>query len=203
MFTGIITETSRIKGSKAVQSGLTITFQKPAGWDDLTLGESVATNGACLTVAAIRSDEYDCHLVAETLAKTSFGHELPAIVNLERSLSVGGRIGGHFVQGHVDGVGKIVKIDKVDGYRLYVTFMPESQKWVIYKGSVTINGVALTVAEVSAGMLAVALIPHTLEHTTLKDLKVGDLVNLEFDMIGKYIVNVMESRDTDAKSTTS
>jgi len=194
MFTGIITHTAAIKRSQKQDGGLTITFAKPAEWTDIQLGESIATNGVCLTVSAIRGDEYDCHLMPETLQKTSFGQKLPKAVNLERSLSVADRFGGHFVQGHVDGVGTVTKIDESDDWRVYVDFGKSNKDLVIYKGSITINGVSLTVAEVTDHVLCVALIPHTLEHTTLDTLKPGDAVNLEFDMIGKYVVNMMKPR---------
>lgn len=177
-----------------------MTFQKPVGWDDLALGESIATNGACLTVAEMRANEYDCQLVPETLAKTSFGVKLPETVNLERSLSVKDRFGGHFVQGHVDGVGKVTKIDSAGEYRLHINFDIDKQDLVISKGSITIDGVALTVAEVQGANFSMAIIPHTLESTTLGSLKVGDAVNLEFDMIGKYIAKIMENRDATRKA---
>lgn len=203
MFTGIITHTTKITAHRNGADFLTLTFQKPTSWTDLRLGESVSTNGVCLTVSAVRPDEYDCQLVPETLANSSFGHKLPLAVNLERSLGVNERFGGHFVQGHVDGVGKVVKIGKKRGWRLYIEFASDNQELVIYKGSIAVNGVSLTVAGVSANTLTVALIPHTLEHTTLSLLKGGDTVNLEFDMIGKYIVKFMERRDTHATGATS
>lgn len=195
MFTGIITATTEITSHTKVNGGLALTFKKPAGWDDLVLGESIATNGACLTVAEIRADEYDCLLVPETLSKTSFGQTVPTSVNLERSLSAKDRFGGHFVQGHVDGMGTVAKIDTADGYRLDIEFGQDNQELVIYKGSITIDGVALTVTQVKDNLLSVALVPHTLESTTLRSLKVGDTVNLEFDMIGKYVAKIMENRD--------
>lgn len=196
MFTGIITHVSAIKGSQKRDGGLTITFEKPNDWDDLVLGESVAADGVCLTVSAIRKGEYDCYLMPETLRKTSFGQKLPEAVNLERSLSMKDRFGGHFVQGHVDGVGKVVKVDEQDDYRLYIKFPSEAEELVIYKGSISINGVSLTVAEVKDDVLCVALIPHTLEHTTLDALKPGDAVNLEFDMISKYVAKIMAARQS-------
>ncbi len=200
MFTGIITDVAKITGHKQNKAGLRLTFQKPVGWDDLALGESIATNGACLTVAEMRANEYDCQLVPETLAKTSFGVKLPETVNLERSLSVKDRFGGHFVQGHVDGVGKVTKIDSAGEYRLHINFDIDKQDLVISKGSITIDGVALTVAEVQGANFSMAIIPHTLESTTLGSLKVGDAVNLEFDMIGKYIAKIMENRDATRKA---
>ncbi len=194
MFTGIITDTAKITSHKQSKDGLRLTFQKPIGWDDLALGESIATDGVCLTVAEIRTNEYGCQLVPETLSKTSFGTMIPESVNLERSLSVKDRFGGHFVQGHVDGVGKVIKIDNADEYRLHISCNADKQDLVIYKGSITVNGVSLTIAELKGNTFSVALVPHTLKSTTLGLVKVGDEVNLEFDMIGKYIAKIMESR---------
>ncbi len=195
MFTGIITDTTSIVRSKKSKGGLTLTFQRPRGWDDLQLGESVATNGACLTVAALRDSEYDCVLIPETLNRTAFGSSLPEQVNLERAMGMADRFSGHFVQGHVDGIGTVRAIDTdASGWRLSIAFSPADKPLVIYKGSVTMNGVSLTVAAVEDNVLTVALIPHTLKHTTLESLQVGGAVNLEFDMIGKYVVNSLKLR---------
>lgn len=187
MFTGIITNTTAIIGSKRDGKGQTITFVRPEEWDDLELGESVATNGVCLTITALRAKEYDCHLMAETLAKTSFGQVIPATVNLERALRANDRMSGHFVQGHIDGVGQISHIETVEGANISITFDPKFEPLVVYKGSVTVNGVSLTVSKIVKNTLTVSLIPYTLEHTTLGTLVTGDPVNLEFDIIGKYI----------------
>ncbi len=195
MFTGIITDVARVLKNQPDSNGLTLTIQKPGSWNDLVLGESVSTNGVCLTVSEIRDAEYDVYLMHETLNVTAFGDSMPERVNLERALSASGRFGGHFVQGHVDGVGKIVDVKTGDDYRITIDFPSENQDLVIYKGSITINGVSLTVAETQGHNLTVALIPHTLEHTTLGDLKTGGKVNLEFDMIGKYVAKIMEARN--------
>lgn len=200
MFTGIVTHTTSVKSTKSDATGLTMRFIKPRGWDDLTLGESINTNGACLTVAAIRSKEYECFLMPETLKKTSFGRTVPSEVNLERALGVGERFGGHFVQGHVDGVGTVKKIDTSDGWRLYIEFPEEFRELVVPKGSIAINGVSMTIAELDGNVLAVAVIPHTLEHTTLDSLLIDDAVNLEFDMIGKYTVSLMKIRNAEMEA---
>src|SRR5688572_7379281 len=185
MFTGIITDTTDIMDQQQTSAGLKLTFKKPKTWSDLKLGESVATNGVCLTVADITNHKYSCELVPETLQKTTFGSSTPKRVNLERALAVGDRLGGHFVQGHVDGIGTVEKIDTSDGYRLHVSYGPENKNLVIPKGSITIDGVSLTITDLQDGSFSTALVPHTLEHTTLGLLKVGDKVNLEFDMMGK------------------
>lgn len=195
MFTGIITDVVPVLKTTEEKGGVTLTFQKPSEWTDLELGESVATNGVCLTVTAIRDKEYDCFAMPETLNISAFGAGIPKKVNLERSLSAKDRFGGHFVQGHVDGVGEVVKVVSGEDYRLSIAFPSENAPLVMYKGSITINGASLTIAETKNNVLTVALIPHTLEHTTLESLKVGDKVNLEFDMIGKYIANILEKQN--------
>ncbi|OGL30899.1 riboflavin synthase subunit alpha [Candidatus Saccharibacteria bacterium RIFCSPHIGHO2_12_FULL_41_12] len=200
MFTGIITDTATVKSHKLKDGILTMTFQKPKDWKDLGLGESVATDGACLTVSATGNDEYDCDLMAETLSKTSFGANIPRRVNLERALQLSDRLSGHFVQGHVDGIGIVVKINQGTDHKISIEFPAEFADLVIYKGSIAINGVSLTVCDVRQNILTVALIPHTLERTTIGSLKIGDAVNLEFDMIGKYISKIIEKRQYDANS---
>jgi len=193
MFTGLITATTRVKESERLEHGLEMTFATPSGWDDLAIGESIATNGVCLTVAAIGQDDYSVFLMTETLSKTSFGSQVPDVVNLERSLQLGQRLGGHIVQGHVDCVGRVKKVGQDEGYTLEIEFPEEHSNLVIPKGSIAIDGVSLTVAECAKNRLTVALIPHTLEYTTLGSLKEHDPVNLEFDMLGKYVVNLIEN----------
>lgn len=187
MFTGIISNITEILDQQKTSDGLRLVFQKPADWNDLKLGESVATDGACLTVSKIENENYECELVPETLDKTTFGVSVPKQVNLERSLAAGERFGGHFVQGHVDGLGTVEAVDEKTGYELEISFEPADKNLIIPKGSITINGVSLTIASLDDSSFRVALVPHTLKNTTLGALKPGDKVNLEFDMIGKYI----------------
>lgn len=187
MFTGIISNITEILDQQKTSDGLRLVFQKPADWNDLKLGESIATDGACLTVSKIENENYECELVPETLDKTTFGVSVPKQVNLERSLAAGERFGGHFVQGHVDGLGTVEAVDEKTGYELEISFEPADKNLIIPKGSITINGVSLTIASLDDSSFRVALVPHTLKNTTLGALKPGDKVNLEFDMIGKYI----------------
>lgn len=189
MFTGIIAHVTDVTDQQETPAGLRLVFKKPTDWKDLQLGESIATDGVCLTVAKVESGSYECELVPETLNKTSFGVKVPVRVNLERSLAAGERFGGHFVQGHVDGVGVVEAVDKKNGYELQISFGSVGKNLIIPKGSITVNGVSLTVAGIDGSSFRVALVPHTLKHTTLGTLKKGDKVNLEFDMIGKYILN--------------
>lgn len=192
MFTGIITATTPVKHVERLDGGLKITFQTPKGWNDLVLGESIAINGACLTVAELGDSTFTMFLMPETLDKTSFKNKVPEVVNLERALALGDRLGGHMVQGHVDGVGKVTSVDATDGYTIEVKFPAENEPFVIHKGSITIDGVSLTVASCKDNSLRVALIPHTLAHTTLGRLQAGDAVNLEFDLLGKYIAKMLK-----------
>ncbi len=192
MFTGIITATTKILESTESGEGLRIVFEKPPSWEDLEIGESIATNGVCLTVAEISNNSYSCVLIPSTLRKASFGRQIPESVNLERSLKANDRLSGHIVQGHVDGMGTIRKITKYDGIDVQISFDKKMAKLVVDKGAITVDGVSLTVAEISKNNLVVALVPYTLEHTTLGSLQVGSLVNLEFDIFGKYLVRMME-----------
>lgn len=190
MFTGIITDLAEVREVSRTESGLTLAFKRPAEWDDISLGESIATNGVCLTVSAIGPDEYECYLMAETLAKTSFGISVPGTVNLERSLRADSRLGGHFVQGHVDSRGTVTSIENTDDSRIIIKPERFDRRLVVYKGSIAIDGVSLTVSAVIDDGFEVSLIPHTLQHSTLGNLKVGDAVNIEFDILGKYIANL-------------
>lgn len=194
MFTGIITDVGTINRTKSTNEGLQVTFTRPKTWSTLQLGESIATNGVCLTVESMSDTVYSCVLVPETLRKSSFGNTMPAKVNLERAMTIADRFGGHFVQGHVDGVGHITRIDKDKDWRLYISFDLADEAYIIPKGSISLNGVSLTVANISNHVFEVALIPHTLKHTALATLHVGDEVNIEFDMIGKYVAKIMEKR---------
>lgn len=196
MFTGIISQVAEVADSQNTGEGLKLTCRRPAGWTDLAIGESIATNGVCLTVTAITGDTYECFLTPETLSKTAFGQHVPLQVNLERSLTMKDHLGGHFVQGHIDGVGTITEIDSSNGCQVTIAFQPKDRPLVVYKGSITINGVALTISSVEDDRFQVALIPHTLQHTTLAAARVGDLVNLEFDMLGKYVVNILKAKES-------
>lgn len=193
MFTGIITATAKVNNTQQLKDGLRVKLERPDGWDDLVLGESIAVNGACLTIAALEDDQWEVFLMPETLAKTSFGKGLPAVVNLERAMVANERLSGHIVQGHVDCVGVVTNVVDADEYTVTVGFPAENESLVVYKGSITLNGVSLTVAAAKDNTLTVALIPHTLEHTTLGSLEVGDELNMEFDMIGKYVINFMKN----------
>ncbi len=164
--------------------------------DGLHIGDSVSVNGCCLTVTRFEENVLGFDLLEETIRRTSFQLLRPGLhVNLERAMSSAGRFGGHFVSGHVDGVGK-VEVFKQDGKNWYLR-MSHSQaddRYIVEKGSITLDGISLTVAEVHDGAFAVWLIPHTLEVTQLSERKVGDLINLEYDMLAKYVEKILQSR---------
>ncbi len=177
MFSGIIRAIADVKKFERKNGLLVLTVATPAGWV-VKLGDSIATNGVCLTVSALGEGWHQYDLVPETLSRTTFGGVVPARVNLEQSLRMGDPMDGHIVAGHVYTVGKITKMDS--GW-CEIEFPAEFARLVVLKGSIAVDGVSLTVAAVTDYSLTVALIPYTLAHTTLGERKVGDLVNLEFD----------------------
>lgn len=197
MFSGIITNKAKVLNSLKTKDGLSISLKKPAGWVDLALGESISVNGVCLTVTEITKKDFSLDLTPETLKKTTFGIQVPDHVNLERSLSLGDRLGGHFVFGHVDDIGSVAKANKSldNGVRLNIKFGSRYKNWLVDKGSVSINGASLTVVKTSSDAFSIALVPYTLKHTTLGDLKEGEKVNLEFDLIGKYVAKIVGKYD--------
>jgi riboflavin synthase len=188
MFTGIVTEIGRVREARSSDGGLDLTIQ--CAYPDLTAGESVAVDGACLTVADVVAGGFAAHVVRTSLDRTRFA-ELRAggRVNLERALRVGDRLGGHLVQGHVDGVGTVVRVaSREDARLLDLEAPPEVVQVSVPLGSITVDGVSLTVNAMPApGTIQISLIPFTLEHTTLGDRRPGDRVHLEADTIGKYV----------------
>jgi len=193
MFTGIITATAEVLSAEKNPRGLALKVVRPKNWTDLQAGESINSDGVCLTVESQDAASYSYQLVPETLAKTTFGQSVPKAINLERSLQTSDRFGGHFVQGHVDTVGTVKELVQSKGeVRLVINFDTKYRQLVVDKGSITVNGVALTVTETNGNSFGVALIPYTLEHTNLGSLAKGSLVNLEFDVIGKYITKALE-----------
>jgi len=200
MFTGIVEGTGVIQrirqGSKAIR--LVVRAGRLA--TGVKVGDSVAVNGCCLTVVktggrgASRVLEFD--LLVETWQRTSFSAAATgALVNLERSLPANGRLGGHFVTGHIDGVGRIVRWERAgQDHVLDIQAPPEVQRYIVFKGSVAVDGISLTVAGVNPDGFRIWIIPHTFEVTALRQRKVGDLVNLEADLVGKYIEQFLQAR---------
>lgn len=193
MFTGIIENAGRIEQVMNSGSGLTFLVKSDLA-QELKVDQSLAHNGICLTVEAIRGDVYQVTAVEETLAKTNASSwKAGDMLNLERALNFQGRLDGHLVQGHVDSTGLCTTIDDKDGSWLYkFRFAEQFAPLVIEKGSIAVNGISLTAWNVKNNEFSVAVIPYTMEHTNLKYLKPGDAVNLEFDMVGKYILRFQQ-----------
>ena len=189
MFTGLIEDTGRVtaierRGAAAV---LTLTIALPAA--EIVVGDSVAVNGVCLTVTAQPGSTLTFDVSPETMAGTTIGRLRPgSAVNLERALRLGDRMGGHIVSGHIDCIGKLARISETSGNRVLDFTLPaENSRYLISKGSVAIDGISLTVNSVSEGGFSVNIIPLTQRATTLSGLKIGDEVNIETDVIGKYV----------------
>lgn len=194
MFTGLVEGTGSVariapKGPDAV-----LTIRPPWPLAEAVLGESVAVSGACLTVTGTKGEGFDVDVSAETLARTTLGRLTPgAAVNLERALKFGDRLGGHLVSGHVDCVGTVTQVRALGAsYRLEVAVPPEHLRLVVEKGSITVNGISLTVNWVGPDRFGLNIIPHTWGVTTLRLVKEGDSVNIETDLIGKYVARLLK-----------
>jgi riboflavin synthase len=191
MFTGIVEGTGTVAALAAAADGSGARLEVEAPWlaGDLRLGESVAVNGCCVTVAGVTAAGFAADLVAETLRRTALGGVAAGDrVNLERPMALGGRLGGHLVQGHVDGVARVLDRTPVgEGEEVRIELPPGLERYLVEKGSVAVDGVSLTVAGVGPGWFAVALVPHTLKVTTLGDRRPGDPVQLEVDVVAKYV----------------
>lgn len=189
LFTGIIEEIGTIE---SIQKGLhsaILSIKASKILVDIHIGDSIAVNGICLTVTSFTSHTFTADVMHETLSRSSLS-QLTTLshVNLERAMAANGRFGGHIVAGHVDGVGKIIGISKDDTAIWYtIQTQPSIMRYIIEKGSVCIDGISLTVAKVGSDNFSISAIPHTVQMTTLQERKVGELVNLENDLIGKYI----------------
>jgi len=190
MFTGIVAATGKITHVQPLEKGVRLTIQAPAlGLEDIGLGDSVAHNGVCLTVIEKAGDSYKVDVSRETLDCTVGldGASNNAEVNLEKAMQLTDRLGGHLVSGHVDGVGEVLKFDKIsESHELVIRAPKALAKYIARKGSVTVNGVSLTTNTVDGTDFSINLIPHTVQVTTLKYLKAGAGVNLEVDLIARY-----------------
>ena len=196
MFTGIIQTTGSIERRSSPGTGARLTIKTPRRLPALALGESIAVNGACLTVTGRRDRSFTVDVSPETLRRTTLGRAAPATrVNLERALRVGDRLGGHIVLGHVDGVGRLEKIQHDGDWFLYRFRAPRPlAPYLIEKGSIAVDGVSLTIFGCRGPSFTVALIPHTLAETTLGERKPGDTVNLEADVLLKHIEAMLRHR---------
>jgi riboflavin synthase len=191
MFTGIIEEVGQLVEIQHDRTNVHYTI-KAAMTHELQIDQSVAHNGCCLTVVALQEDRYRVTAIQETLDKTNLSEwESGTLVNLERCLKVDGRLDGHMVQGHVDTVGICQSVEDLDGSWKY-SFSYDTDDLTVEKGSIAVNGTSLTVVDSKPGMFSVCIIPFTYEHTNFKQLKQGDKVNLEFDVLGKYVRKILQ-----------
>ena len=189
MFTGIIEETGTVEAIVRGAKSCRLTIRADKIFDDLSLGDSVAVNGVCLTADEIRKPVFVADVMAEAVRRTNIDRLVPGSrVNLERAMRLGGRFGGHIVAGHIDGTGTIVSMVREDNaVWVTVTAGGEILRYIIEKGSVALDGISLTVAEVGTDRFSVSVIPHTAAETTLLSRRTGDRLNIECDMIGKYV----------------
>jgi riboflavin synthase len=202
VFTGIIRELGEVEAADASSDGggMRLRVRAPETAARTAVGDSVALNGVCLTAAAVTDGAMEFDAVPETLARSTLGGVVRGnAVNVEPAIRAGEPLGGHIVQGHVDGVGRVLElVDEGDGKRLALELPPEIERLCVEKGSLTVDGVSLTIGGVGAGRVEIALVPHTLDATTLGRLRPGDHVNVEADVIAKHVERLLASRGGDA-----
>lgn len=196
MFTGIIETLGVVKDIKKEQSNLHFYIESPIS-NELKIDQSVAHNGVCLTVVEVANNVHKVTAIDETLRKTNLGFlQIGDIVNLERCMPANGRFDGHIVQGHVDQTATCIeKTDKQGSWLFTFQYDTSTNNITVEKGSITVNGISLTVVNSQKDKFSVAIIPYTIEHTNLKFVEEGDIVNLEFDIVGKYVSKIMALRD--------
>lgn len=207
MFSGIVEEVGKIKTIKKQEQGAILEIEgadkNSVIFEDLALGDSVAVNGVCLTVTSIKDHCFLADVMHETLNRSSLGTlKTQSPVNLERAMPVYGRFGGHIVTGHIDGTGKIIQIQR-DSNAVWYQISANSSviRYIVEKGSIALDGISLTVAKVSTNNFCVSVIPHTLNNTILGTKKVGSVVNLENDIIAKYVEKLMQTKENSTSST--
>ena len=202
MFTGLVEEKGILQEKIPTGDGFQFVIQANIIMKDLQIGSSVAVNGCCLTVVKIAGNTFAVDTIEETLNKTNLGVLKQGMnVNLERPLAAEARLGGHFVLGHIDTTGKVEDVKELsNSHWLTISFPEKFKQYLIYVGSVAIDGVSMTVAELKDNSFSVGIIPHTWKETVFADKKIGDTVNLEFDVLGKYVERIMESKSQDESS---
>jgi riboflavin synthase len=193
MFTGLIEEVGTVRSMRTGLGRAELRLAAPHAALGTRIGDSIAVNGCCLTVTSVQDEELSFDLLEETISRTNLGTlKRGSAINLERPLTAGSRLGGHFVQGHVDCTAPIISFDKkASDWRLEVRLAAQDAHYVVEKGSIVVNGISLTVAEVNNGSFTVWVIPYTLRSTNLKTAQPGDLVNLEFDLLAKYVERML------------
>jgi riboflavin synthase len=205
MFTGIIEEVGKIAKIEQRGENRRATVHAVRTAKQLRTGDSVAVSGVCLTALDIRAQSFCADLAPETWVRTSFSrmHE-GAPMNLELPMKADGRFGGHIVQGHVDGVGKLIELERIansENWWLHIEIPPEIEKYTVFKGSIAIEGISLTVSKLERNRCTIAIIPHTVEMTNLGSLKPGDAVNLESDLIAKYVEKMIKGQPAETSFT--
>lgn len=203
MFTGLIEDIGTIVNLQPIQQGLSLSIGSDVVTREMKWGDSIAVNGVCLTVTQFSDASFTVEAVQETLDRSTLaGLKIGDKVNLERAIRFGDRMGGHFVQGHVDGTGAILRKDKIgSAYWFDISVPADFDRYIIHKGSVAVDGISLTVARKSAGFISISVIPHTFQNTNLQYLSVNDRVNIELDMMAKYIENLLNRKDEGQKSS--
>jgi riboflavin synthase len=193
MFTGIIEEIAKIEKTKPIAGGLSIKIGAIKILDDISVNDSICVDGVCLTVTNFDNSGFWVDAVGATLEKSTFASVKPSsYVNLERSVRLNDRLGGHLVQGHVNGIGTISEIQKLgENYLLQITFPENLKKYLIREGSIAVNGISLTIADLDKNLISISIIPHTWQNTNLRHKKVNDKVNIEIDVLAKYVEKLL------------
>jgi len=197
MFTGIIEELGHVAAVESKDTGARLTIECSAVLQDAAVGASIAVNGACVTAVELAESRFSADLAPETLRRTNLGGLKPgALVNLERPLRANSRLDGHFVLGHVDGTAEILSLAPLgnDNWWLRIAVPPDLERYIVMKGSVAVDGISLTVAEIEQTRVGFTIIPHTFEHTTLRGYKPGSIVNIEVDILAKHLEKLTASR---------
>ncbi|MGE5436656.1 MAG: riboflavin synthase [Syntrophothermus sp.] len=196
MFTGLVEEKGTLVEKNKTGEGYRLVFKADIVMEDMRIGSSIAVNGVCLTVVNIDGKKFSVDVIEETLKKSSLGQlNNNAFVNLERPLKAEARLGGHFVLGHVDTTGIVVDVKELsNSHYMTIKFDEKFRKYLIFVGSVAIDGVSMTVAQLEKDNFSIGIIPHTWEETVFSNKKPGDKVNLEFDVLGKYVEQIMENK---------
>lgn len=206
MFTGIIEATGKISAIKASGVDLKLTIESDGlDFSDVKLGDSIASNGVCLTVTSLHCKSFTADVSGETVKRTLFGqYTAGQLLNLEKALLATGRLGGHLVSGHVDGISSVEKIEKFgEAWQVWIKMPKDLAHYIAEKGSITVDGISLTVNELSSSAFRLTIVPHTARETTLMSLKVGSQVHLEVDLIARYLERLLQGREgTGSKGVT-
>ena len=197
MFTGIIEEIGTIEKVSPISGGMRLTIRAKKIIEDIAVNDSICIDGVCLTATRVNDNSFQVDAVGATLDKSTFNRiKADALVNLERSVRLSDRLGGHLVQGHVNGIGTISEIKKLgENYLVKIIIPEELERYLIKEGSIAINGISLTIADLNSNEISISVIPHTWQNTNLKDKKVNEKVNVEIDILAKYVEKLLTKRN--------